>query len=269
MPDLDTGTAQGWIDRWDAQQTHYLPDREDRFTALIDAVEAGAGRPDPLVIDLGCGPGSLAVRLLDRMPDATVIAIDTDPVLLALGRVGYGGRGGLRFADLDLRTPGWAGSLGLDRPADAAVSTTALHWLRAQELRACTPSWPRCCGPAACCSTATTSRRTRRSNAGAGPDRPGADRARGTAALRRRAPRELDRLVAGGHRRSGAGRPGRGAAAAAAEREPSRSASRCCLARISMPCARLVSTRSGQSGSAARTASCAPFSADRREPAFS
>jgi SAM-dependent methyltransferase len=135
VPDLDTCIAQGWIDRWDAQQTNYLPDREDRFTALIDAVEAGTGRADPLVLDLGCGPGSLAVRLLDRIPEATVVAIDTDPLLLALGRATYDGRRGLRFADLDLRTPGWAGSLGLDRPADAAVSTTALHWLRAPELR--------------------------------------------------------------------------------------------------------------------------------------
>jgi SAM-dependent methyltransferase len=135
VPDLDTGTARGWIDRWDAQQAGYMPDREDRFTALIDAVGAGAGRPDPLVLDLGCGPGSLAVRLLDRMPDATVVALDTDPVLLALGRAGYAGRPGLRFADADLRAAGWAGSLGLDRAADAAVSTTALHWLRPPELR--------------------------------------------------------------------------------------------------------------------------------------
>jgi SAM-dependent methyltransferase len=136
VPDVDTAVAQGWIDRWDVQQTSYLPDREDRFAALIDAVEAGTGRADPLVLDLGCGPGSLAVRLLDRIPDATVVAIDTDPLLLALGRATYGGRAGLRFADLDLRSAGWAGSLGLGRGADAAVSTTALHWLSAPALRA-------------------------------------------------------------------------------------------------------------------------------------
>ena len=56
MAGLDQVTAQRWIDRWDAQQQRYMPDREERFTALIDAVEAGAGRPDPLVLDLGCGP---------------------------------------------------------------------------------------------------------------------------------------------------------------------------------------------------------------------
>ncbi len=131
-----TRAARRWIDRWDAQQQGYMPDREERFTALIDAVEAGAGRPDPLVLDLGCGPGSLAVRLLDRIPAATVVAIDADPLLLALGRAAYGGRAGLRLVDLDLRSPGWPGGLGLDRQADAAVSTTALHWLPAPALRA-------------------------------------------------------------------------------------------------------------------------------------
>ena len=125
-----------WISRWDAQQQWYMPDREERFTVLIDAVEAGAGRDDPLVLDLGCGPGSLAVRLLDRMPAARVLAVDTDPLLLALGRAAYGSRTGLRFADQDLRSPGWAAALGLERPADAAVSTTALHWLDVARLRA-------------------------------------------------------------------------------------------------------------------------------------
>jgi SAM-dependent methyltransferase len=135
VPDLGHAVSQDWIRRWDAQQQAYLPDREERFAALIGAVEAGTGSGRPLVLDLGCGPGSLAARLLDRIPGANVVAIDADPLLLALGRAAYGDRPGLRFADLDLRTPGWARALGLDRPADAAVSTTALHWLHAPALR--------------------------------------------------------------------------------------------------------------------------------------
>jgi len=132
---LTTTVARTWISRWDRQQEGYVPDREERFTALIDAVEAGTGRPDPLVLDLGCGPGSLSARLLERLPQATVVAIDTDPLLLALGRGAHPGRRELRFADLDLRTPGWAAALDLERPADAAVSTTALHWLPESALR--------------------------------------------------------------------------------------------------------------------------------------
>ena len=44
---LTQETAAAWIERWDAQQQAYLPDREERFTALIDAVQECAGRPDP------------------------------------------------------------------------------------------------------------------------------------------------------------------------------------------------------------------------------
>src|ERR1700687_3303565 len=113
LQELDAAAARDWIERWDRQQEVYMPDREDRFTALIDAVEAGAGRPDPLVLDLGCGPGSLAVRLLGRLPSASVIGVAADPVTLALGRAGYAGVPGLRFADLDLRESGWVSRLGL------------------------------------------------------------------------------------------------------------------------------------------------------------
>src|SRR5207244_13410626 len=58
MPELDHDTERDWIERWDRRQEELQPDREDRFTALIDAVEEGTGRPDPLVLDIGCGPGS-------------------------------------------------------------------------------------------------------------------------------------------------------------------------------------------------------------------
>jgi SAM-dependent methyltransferase len=155
VPELDRDTARDWIERWDRQQEESLPDREDRFTALIDAVEEGTGRPDPLVLDIGCGPGSLGVRLLNRLPGATVIGIDADPVSLALGQAAYPDLPGLRFTDLDLRIPGWSARLGLDpktpktpktpkspkaprgqRAADVAVSTTALHWLPEPDLRA-------------------------------------------------------------------------------------------------------------------------------------
>lgn len=135
MPELTQDVALSWIERWERQQEESLPDREERFTALIDAVELGTGRPDPVVIDLGCGPGSLSARLLDRLPKATVVAVDADPVTLALGRAAYAGRPGLRFADVDLRRDDWPGALGLPGPVDAAISTTALHWLTEPDLR--------------------------------------------------------------------------------------------------------------------------------------
>jgi hypothetical protein len=127
--------ARHWLDRWDRQQEFYMPDREERFAVIADVVEATCG-PEPLVVDLGVGPGSLSVRLLDRMPGARIVGIDADPLLLGLARTAYGDRTGLRLVDHDLRMPGWFGALHLDRMPDAFVSTTALHWLTREELTA-------------------------------------------------------------------------------------------------------------------------------------
>ena len=130
LTELDRDAARDWIERWDRQQEVYLADREDRFTALIDAVEAGTGRPDPLVLDLGCGPGSLAVaaarpaaarhgRRGRRRPG------DADP---RPGRLRRRARAALRRR-WTCASPGWVAARPRAGPPDAAVYTTALHWL--------------------------------------------------------------------------------------------------------------------------------------------
>lgn len=134
MSSVPRELARDWIKRWDHQQEGFLPEREDQFDALIDAVELTCGRPDPLVVDLGCGPGSLGSRLLDRIPGAAVVGLDADPLLLELGRAAHADRPGLRFVDADLSVRGWSDALGLDRPVDAIVTTTALHWLEPHTL---------------------------------------------------------------------------------------------------------------------------------------
>ena len=140
MATLDTEFATSWVSRWDAQQEYYLPDREERFAVIGDVVaHTLAARGDGTgtgtagtVLDLGCGPGSLAGRLAERLPGARVIGIDADPVLLALGRSRYGGH--VEFVDADLTDPAW--SQHVPATVDAAVSTTALHWLDPEPLAA-------------------------------------------------------------------------------------------------------------------------------------
>lgn len=123
-----------WLERWEAQQGLYLPEREPRFGVMIDILLATVG-DSPTVIDLGSGPGSLAMRVADRLPNAHVVAVDADPLLLELGRQAVGDRDGrLRWVDADLRDPAFVQRLALDRPADAAMSTTALHWLSPGEI---------------------------------------------------------------------------------------------------------------------------------------
>ena len=131
-PSPTTVDWASWLRRWDAQQQLHIPDREARFTAMVDALVAFVGT-SPRLLDLGCGPGSLSARVLQRMPDAEIVAIDTDPVLLTIGRGALASHERLHFIDADLRGD-WVSQLPLEAPFDAAVSTTALHWLSLPEL---------------------------------------------------------------------------------------------------------------------------------------
>jgi SAM-dependent methyltransferase len=127
--------ARQWLDRWDRQQERYIADRDERFAVIADVVAAATGRSDPTIVDLGAGPGSLSVRLLDRFPQAHVVAVDADPLLLGLARAAFADLDGLRIVERDLRVPGWPAQLGVEQ-VDAIVSTTALHWLTGTELSA-------------------------------------------------------------------------------------------------------------------------------------
>ena len=130
---MDRADARRWLRRWDAQQERYLAAREERFRAMGDVLESVL-RPPRRVLDLGCGPGSLSLRLLDRFPGLSVTGVDHDPVLLKIGSTALGARGGrIRWVDADLRAAGWDAELG-PGAFDAAVSTTALHWLTPREL---------------------------------------------------------------------------------------------------------------------------------------
>ncbi|MGI5396761.1 class I SAM-dependent methyltransferase [Streptomyces sp. CA-251251] len=125
---ISMAVAKGWVERWERQQQRYAVDREERFTVITDVVEyVTAGRPRPLLLDLGCGPGSLAARLAERLPDAEIVAADMDPLLLELGRTHHANAA--RYVDTVIGADGWTDALGLRRPLDAAVSTTALHYL--------------------------------------------------------------------------------------------------------------------------------------------
>lgn len=115
-----------WLERWDKQQTGYLPDRESRYSAMFDVLEAQLPE-EFLAIDLASGPGSLSQRLLDRFSKAKCIAVDLDPVLLALGQGSLGNIGGrLRWVEVDINEESWVDSLDAEQ-VDAVLSTTALR----------------------------------------------------------------------------------------------------------------------------------------------
>ncbi|MEU7643090.1 class I SAM-dependent methyltransferase [Streptomyces huasconensis] len=135
------GTAAGhgtdwraWQDSWDRQQQWYLPDREERFRIMLDMVEAVVG-PEPRVLDLACGTGSITDRLLKRFPDATSVGVDLDPALLTIAEGTFAGDDRVTFVTADLKDPDWAAALPHDS-YDAVLTATALHWLFSEPLAA-------------------------------------------------------------------------------------------------------------------------------------
>lgn len=133
---VDSVTApdwRAWQESWDRQQEWYLPDREERFRVMLDMVEALVG-PEPRILDLACGTGSITDRALRRFPRATSTGVDLDPALLTIARGHFAADDRAAFVTADLRDPGWTDRLP-HRSYDVVLTATALHWLPSEALR--------------------------------------------------------------------------------------------------------------------------------------
>lgn len=124
---------QRWLDSWDRQQEHLLPDREERIGAMEDVVEAVVGPPQR-VLDLAGGPGSISVRLLRRFPGAQVVLVDVDPSLLAIASGVLADERRMHILQADLADMQWAQALPTGQ-FDAVVTANSLHWLDEPALR--------------------------------------------------------------------------------------------------------------------------------------
>jgi trans-aconitate methyltransferase len=71
-------TSHDLLSRWEEQQSAYVAHRENRFQVMLDLLALNCP-PDLTVLDLACGPGSIADRVLSRFPQARAVATDYDP----------------------------------------------------------------------------------------------------------------------------------------------------------------------------------------------
>lgn len=107
-----------------------------RRTAAVLASLSGRFSGSFRLLELGSGPGPLTERILGRWPQARVVALDNDPVLLRVGETALRRfRERSRWVLADMRDPTWPSALPFRR-FDAVVSSLTLHWLEKREIRA-------------------------------------------------------------------------------------------------------------------------------------
>ena len=131
-----SGDWAGWAETWEARMRAFFPHRQECIAAMLEVLAellpAGPWR----LLDLGAGTGSLSRALLERFPEASIVALDLDPVLMKIGQGAIGDGGGrLTWSQIDLRAPDWVEqiSAGSDPAFDAVVSLATLHHFSAHE----------------------------------------------------------------------------------------------------------------------------------------
>lgn len=107
---------------WEAMSQRYLPGRVSLLASMTSVL---AERRPNVVVDLGCGPATVAGAIADRFPDAEVVGVDHDPVLLLLAR--RRARVEQRLRIIDARIDGDWPTTVRQRP-DAVVTVLTLHY---------------------------------------------------------------------------------------------------------------------------------------------
>ncbi len=124
-----------WSRRWDAQQTYLVVRREERFRVMLDIAEQVLGRQPSAILDLACGTGDVGRRAIERFPNARLVGLDGDPLLLGIAEGSLGAANGhARWVRADLRKPDWPDNLRASSSFDLVLSSTALHWLPTASL---------------------------------------------------------------------------------------------------------------------------------------
>lgn len=123
--------ARALADRWDTQQTAYIRYRAERFSTIARVVAAVcADTPEPRILDLAGGTGSLALAVLSDVPRGRAVVADKDPALLAIAADLASVDDRLAIAEVDLARDDWHEHPLIADGFDAVVSSTALHWLQ-------------------------------------------------------------------------------------------------------------------------------------------
>ena len=130
IPEPELMTTQEQVDAYaDAD----FSSGDSRTVALVEQLldETGPLPKDPLIVDLGCGPGNITIRLAEFLPNAQVIGIDgSEPMLAVAKQRSIRTSNNLKFIRLQLHDI----EVELKDLADLVVSNSLLHHLKKPDL---------------------------------------------------------------------------------------------------------------------------------------
>lgn len=108
---------------WDAATYDRVSDPQFRWAStVIERLDPDGVRT---ILDAGCGSGRVTQLLLERFPDARVIALDASETMITEAQrrlEPFGGRVSCVNADLTLPLP-------IEEPVDAIFSNAVFHWI--------------------------------------------------------------------------------------------------------------------------------------------
>jgi trans-aconitate 2-methyltransferase len=104
---------------WDADTYDAVSDPQFEWgTEVLGRLEL---RGDEAAIDAGCGSGKVTEKLLDRLPDGTLLAVDGSEAMIAKAKERLGERATYLVADL--------AELKVEQPVELIFSTATFHWI--------------------------------------------------------------------------------------------------------------------------------------------
>jgi trans-aconitate 2-methyltransferase len=104
---------------WDAKTYDRVSDPQYQWgLEVLDRLELAG---DERVMDAGCGSGRVTAKLLERLPNGSVLCVDASESMIEQARETLGDRAEYLVADL--------AELEIERPVDVVFSTATFHWV--------------------------------------------------------------------------------------------------------------------------------------------
>jgi tRNA (cmo5U34)-methyltransferase len=113
--------------QYDAQRQHIIPELDVFYGTAVRAADWPSGHPR--ILDIGAGTGLLSALLLQRYPDASLVALDISEQMLNVAKKRFAGNPNVRYITGDYVTTDLGGRY------DLICSALSIHHLTHEDKR--------------------------------------------------------------------------------------------------------------------------------------